>query len=269
MIQGTTRLYAIIGDPIEHVRTPQVFNAYFAEKGIDAVCVAIHIPADLIAEGLTGLRAIANLDGFIVTAPYKAEVAGMLDALSGDAEVVGAVNTVRRRADGVLEGTMLDGRGFVAGLQACGHTIAGKRVFLVGAGGAASAIACSLAVNNVAEIAIANRTPGRAEALAGRLALVFPEVTFRTDVLDPAGCDIAINATPLGLQPEDPLPFNPAGLAESTLVAEVIMKPRTTRLLDAAAARGLNTHEGIHMLENQKDLMMSFFGLGQNTSKGM
>jgi shikimate dehydrogenase len=96
MITGTTRLYAIVGDPVGHVRTPMAFNDYFAANGIDAACVAIHIGRDDIAVGWPGLKAIRNLDGFIVTAPYKAEAAALCDALEGDGAYTKVVNTVRR-----------------------------------------------------------------------------------------------------------------------------------------------------------------------------
>lgn len=265
MITGHTKLYAIIGDPVTHVRTPEVFNVYFAEHNIDAVCVAICIPAEEINAGLAGLKAMTNFDGFIVTSPHKTRVAEALDRLEGHSGLINAVNTVRRDQDGELAGTLLDGLGFVAGLKRYGHEIAGKSVYIRGAGGAASAISFALADGGIGRLAICNRTLSRAEGLLARVKARFPklEVAVRTD--SPAGFDIVVNATPVGLEEDDPLPFDVGGLDQHTVCAEVLMKPETTAMLHAAAARGCQTHQGKHMLNNQLDLMMHFFGLGPGT----
>ncbi len=261
MVAGHARLYAIIGDPIAHVRTPLVFNAFFEAHGMDAVCVPLHIrPQDLDA-AIAGLRGIANLDGFIVTAPHKARLAALVDHLEGDGALVGAVNTVRRSADGRLSGTMLDGHGFVTGLARAGHAVAGRSVYLAGAGGAASALAFALAGAGIARLTVFNRTPERAEALLVRLKAAYPQLETALGSRDPRGHDLAVNATPLGLEPDDPFSFDIDTLSPATLVAEVLMKPETTALLIAAAARGCPIHQGKHMLDGQRDLMMAYFGL--------
>lgn len=261
MITGTSRLYAIIGDPVGHVRTPMAFNAHFAEHGIDAVCVALQIERDDLRAGWQGLKALRNLDGFIVTAPHKAEAATLCERLTGDGEHVGVVNTVRREPDGSFTGTLLDGRGFVAGLRAHGHDPGGTRVFMAGAGGAGNALAFALANAGVSAITIHNRTRSRAEDLAARVQAAFPRCRARAGTSDASGHDIAVNATSLGLEPHDPLPFDLGTVAPDALVAEVIMMPSTTPLLRAAEASGHRVHRGTHMLEGQLGEMMSFFGL--------
>ena len=125
MITGSTRLYAIIGDPIAHVRTPMAFNEYFLAQNIDAVCLPIHIGRDDLPRGWAGLKAIANLDGFIVTAPHKADSAGLCENLEGDGLHTKVVNTVRREPNGSFSGTLLDGRGFVSGC--CQARASGQR----------------------------------------------------------------------------------------------------------------------------------------------
>ena len=262
MITGTTRLYAIIGDPIAHVRTPISFNERFAAMGIDAVCVPILIPPAQFDVALAGMKAMPNLDGFIITAPHKSGVMRFCDAIEPGARLVGAVNTVRRDADGRYAGTMLDGHGFVAGLRVQGHDPAGKSVFIFGAGGAASAISFALAQAGVARITIRNRTLEHAAQLAARLQAAFPGLSAQPGD-GPHGHDIALNATPVGLEPGDPLPFPIAALSPGTLVAEVLMKPPTTALLAAAAAAGYNIHQGRHMLENQLGLMFDFLRIGK------
>lgn len=263
MITGTTRLYAIIGDPIAHVRTPMAFNAYFAEHGIDAVCVPVHIGREDLAEGWRGLRAQHNLDGFIITAPHKAEAARLSDRLTGDGLHTGVVNAVRREADGSFTATLLDGRGFVAGLRREGHEPAGRHIYLAGAGGAGTALSFALAASGAAAITIHNRTRAKAEALAGRVRAAYPACDVRLGSADASGHEIAVNATCLGLEPGDPLSFALDTVAPEALVADVIMMPKMTALLLAAEGRGHRIHQGTHMLDGQLGEMMDFFGMGR------
>jgi shikimate dehydrogenase len=261
MITGTTRLYAIIGDPIEHVRTPMAFNDYFAARGIDAVCLPIHIGRDDLPRGWAGLNATLNLDGFIVTAPHKAESAALCDRLEGDGVHTKVVNTVRRDLDGSFSGTLLDGRGFVAGLLGQGHAVKGKRFYLAGAGGAGTALAYALAGSGAAALTIHNRTRSKAEALVGGVKQAAPSCDIRLGTADASGHDIVINATSLGLEPDDGHSFNLDSADKTALVAEVVMKPDMTPLLIAAKARGHRIHFGIHMLNGQVELMMQFLGV--------
>jgi shikimate dehydrogenase len=257
MITGTTRLYAIIGDPIAHVRTPIRFNERFKALGINAVCVPLLVPSADFDVCLAGLKAMPTLAGFIVTAPHKIPVMRYCDTIEPGARLVGAVNTVKRLPDGRYAGTMLDGHGFVAGLRAHGHDPAGRSVFIQGSGGAASAIGFSLAAAGVAEIRFRNRSVAHAEALAARVAAAFPACrAYHVD--SPGDADIALNATPLGLEPDDPLPFDVTALRPDALVAEVLMQPATTRLLQEAQSRGHVIHGGRHMLDYQLDLMFEF-----------
>ena len=267
MISGTTRLYAIIGDPITHVRTPTSFNERFAARGIDAVCVPLQVPVETFDTCLAGLKALPNLDGLIVTAPHKASVMAFCDVIEPGAQRVGAVNTIRRLADGRYGGTILDGYGFVEGLRHRGHEPRGKSVFIVGAGGAASAIAFALVEAGVRDITFRDRTPARALDLAARVAAA--PGGCRADVGRPAReFDIVLNATPLGLEPDDPLPARIDELRPGTLVADVIMKPATTAFLADAKAAGFAIHHGQNMLDQQLDLMFAFLGLDEAPARG-
>lgn len=257
MITGHTKTLAIIADPVVHVRTPQALNARFEAEGIDAVLVPLEVPPEALGGTLAGLAACRNFAGFVVTVPHKTAVPAFCDALSARAEAAQSVNVIRRKADGTLYGDLLDGEGFALGLEKAGVSLAGKRVFLAGAGGAASAIAFSLAARGIAALTISNRSRDKAQALIDRLAGHFPDVQFAAaDGL--AGHDIAINGTSLGLKPEHPLPFDPQDADKGTLIAEVIMQPEITPLLMAAEARGLAIHPGLHMLESQLTEMLRF-----------
>lgn len=258
-ITGKARLYAIVGDPIAHVRVPAVFNARFAERDTDAACVPLHVTAAGLVAAIGGLRALQNLDGFVVTAPHKHTTADLCDEVIGEGRLVGAVNAVRRTAEGRLVGDLFDGQGFVAGLRAAGHSPQGRRAFVAGAGGAAAAVSFALARAGVAAVTIHNRTAPRAEALARKLRAAYPSCDVRTGAADPAGHDLAVNATSVGLEPGDPLPFQVSGLERTTVVAEVLMKPEKTPLLVAAERHGCPIHLGRHMLDSQVDLMFAFF----------
>ncbi len=127
-------------------------------------------------------------------------------------------------------------------------------------GGAGKAIAYALAEAGVGRLVVANRDAARAEALAAGVRAVFPGLEAGAGPVDPAGFDVVVNATSLGLEPDDPLPFDPAAADAGTVVAEIVMKPERTRLIDAAAARGLPVHLGRHMLDHQVPLLARFIG---------
>ena len=261
MITGKTALCGIIGHPIGHVRVPMAFNERFARDGIDAVSLPFDSRPEHFEAAIGGLRALENLRGFVVTAPHKQAMVGLCDEVVGEARLVGAVNTVRRDCDGRLIGDLFDGRGFVEGLLAHGHAVAGKRVFLYGAGGAGNAVAFALARAGVGSLTIANRTAERAEDLARRVAAAYPGVRVGTGPKDARGYDIAANATSVGLG-EDEMSFDVSALDASTLVTEVIMKPDKTALIRAAEARGCPVQQGRYMLDYQMDLIFDFMRLG-------
>ncbi|WP_417241199.1 shikimate dehydrogenase family protein [Celeribacter halophilus] len=257
MITGRTKLLAIIADPIAQVRTPQAMNTMLSEMGKDAVLV----PAEVSREGLTsvvsGFRNIGNLVGVVVTVPHKTAVPPLCDTLSERAVAAGAVNVIRRDAQGKLHGDILDGEGFTRGLDDAGISVSGMSVFLAGAGGAASAIAFALAARGPKKITISNRTQEKALALAERLSQSFPNVEFCAGD-DPNGHDLAVNGTSLGMALDDALPFDPARVQPGAIVAEVIMQPEVTPLLEAAEQLGLATHGGRKMLQGQLSELAKF-----------
>jgi shikimate dehydrogenase len=265
MITGKTRLCGIVGHPIGHVRVPMTFNERFARDGIDMVSLPFHVRPENFADWVRGFRAMDNLDGFVVTAPHKKAMAGLCDELVGEGKLVGAVNIVRRESGGRLVGDLFDGRGFVNGLLTHGHQLAGKRVFAMGAGGAGNAVTFALARAGVAAITIHNRTQARAEDLAASLRAAYPDCEVRVGPRDARGHDIAVNTTTLGLEPGDALPFDLEQLPRNMLIAEVIMKPERTALIEKARALGHPTQEGRHMLDHQVDLIFEFLGLSHST----
>jgi shikimate dehydrogenase len=254
-------MFGILANPVAHVRTPTVFNDWFRAHGIDAVLVPIEVPPGKLPALLDGLRAMTNLGGFVVTMPHKTTIVALCDETTRSAQRIGAVNTVRRTPDGRLIGAMFDGDGFVAGLRAEGHEPRGQRAFLAGAGGVARAIAFALVEAGVTRLTIHNRTAAKAVELAERVRAACPGADVASGPADPSGHELVVNGTALGLHAEDALPIDARLLTPEMLVAEVVMLPETTALLEAAAARGCRIHRGQHMLDEQIRLMAAFMGV--------
>jgi shikimate dehydrogenase len=260
-ISGRTRLFGIIADPIHHVRGPTLFNEMFMASGFDAVMVPLHIASADLPTVWRGLRELRNLDGFLVTVPHKSGAAELCDEVDDAASLIGAVNVVRREEDGRMIGAMFDGVGFVAGLRANGCEPAGLNVLLLGAGGAASAIALALITSGIAQLTIANRTASKAEMLAVQLRRAVPHAVIAIGGADPTGHDLVVNATSLGLYVGDPLPIDPALLNKTMTVADIIMNPVETPLLNAALEQGAAVQYGRQMLDHQMPLLARFLGL--------
>lgn len=257
-ITGNTQVFGILADPIHHVKTPQGINRLFDNGGFDGVMVPIHVGADELASVVQGLRRMKNFGGFVVTVPHKTAMPALCDELTPAAARIGAVNVVRRNADGRLVGAILDGEGFVAGLRSVGIEPFGRSAYLAGAGGAASAIAYALAQSGVARLTIANRTTAKAAELVTRMREDFPGLALAVGTSDPSGHELVVNATSLGLREGDALPLDVDRLTPGQTVAEIIMQPVETPLLRIAAAKGCRVHFGAPMLATQIELMAAF-----------
>ncbi|WP_236235855.1 shikimate dehydrogenase family protein [Pseudomonas faucium] len=257
-ITGTTRVVVHLTYPAKHLRTPSLFNPLLERLGHDGVLVPWEVAPANLACAWQGLRGIENLAGVIVTVPHKLEVAHLCDELQGTAQLLNVCNVARRLPDGRFSGRMFDGEGFVRGLENQGHGLAGKRVLLLGAGGAATGIAHALLAEPLAQLVISNRSAAKAEALASQLRSLVPGRQVAAGPADGRGFDVVINATALGLKAGDPLPLPVETLAPGTLVAEVVMNPDLTALLEAAQARGCQIHKGVHMLTGQVQLQADF-----------
>ncbi|MEU3900708.1 shikimate dehydrogenase [Streptomyces sp. NPDC045251] len=267
-ISGATRLYAVLGDPVAQVRAPSLLNPLFAELGLNSVLFPVHVRPDSFAEVFQGLRNTDNLDGILVTIPHKAAALRLVDEVSPAAAASGAVNALRREPDGRWTGENFDGIGFVTGLTEAGHRPEGMRVTVVGAGGAGSAIAAALLSAGAARVNLCDPDTGRLEALLARLDAYWPGRAEgnRTPVFTDA--DLMVNATPLGMRPDDPLPFAPQDLPPRCVVADVIMNPRETALLRAAVALGHPVLYGAPMLDHQLGLYRTFFRLDDTEEAG-
>ena len=259
-ITGTTRVFYILGDPVAQVRAPEVYNQLFQSHGIDAVLVPLKLPAEALPGFLEhGLRA-ENVGGLWATIPHKSALAALLKPTDPVAAIAGAVNAVKRHPDGRLEAALFDGIGFVKGLDHFGIDVAGRRVLVVGAGGGGHAVAAAIAQRGPARLALFNRSQERARSLADRLQPIAGAAAVVADSADPAGFDLVVNCTSLGLKPDDPLPFDPARVDTGAAVVDILMTREPTPLLRECRARGLKAEAGFEMLVQQVPEYVRFFG---------
>jgi len=260
VISGTTRLYGILGDPIAQVQSPEYFNAWYAQNGIDAVMVPLHVKPVDFAAAIATFRRMPNIHGLIATIPHKADLMAAMDAATERARLCGGVNVARPAADGRWHGDMLDGLGFLNGLRRHGLDARGARVQMLGAGGVARAIAVALAEAGIASLELSDLDPARAEALARVVVQCNPAVQVRVGHGDVAAATMVVNATPLGMRPDDPLPFDVDRLRAGTIACDVPSKPAMTRFVTLAKARGCPITNGRDLFEGQAEAMVAFFG---------
>jgi len=262
-ITGATRVWVHVSHPAAKTVSTALLNKTFRERDLDVVAVAIDVAPDDMPSLIRGMKGWRNLVGMGVTMPHKEQIALVCDELVGLAKAMKAVNIIRRDPDGRLIGGNSDGSGFVTGLRRAGYEPAGKRVLLVGAGGASAAVAFALAEAGVRDLVVANRTAAKAEQIAARVTQAFPNIPTTVGPLDPTDFDIVVNTTPLGMREGDALPLDISLLTPQMIVADIIVKPARTPLLEAAEQRGCRIQPGLPMLTCQIDEVLAFLRLGQ------
>lgn len=257
MITGTTRLYPLIGHPVGQVRTPPAINAFFEDNDIDAVMVPLDLPDGEALRFLEMARLWVNCGGVSVTIPHKRSAFEAMDAATARARSCGSVNIVRRNADGTLTGDMTDGLAFVEALRRNGIKTSGRQVLLAGAAGATgSAIADALCAAGVAAIHLVDPAQERLQRIAACIAEHHPHVVLTCSSTPGSRAGIAVNATPLGMKDDDPLPFDPDALPADAVVADVVTRPEITPLLAKARDRGLRISTGFDMADAQLEFQM-------------
>lgn len=258
-ITGNTRVYGLIGDPLKSAKSPMLLNRLFAEAQTDAVCIPLEVGTQGLAEFVKGARAVRNLAGLLVTMPHKQAMLEVVDTLHPTARQVGAINVVRCDRDGRWEGAVFDGLGCVLGMQRQGVSVLGKSVLLVGAGGSGRAIAFAVAAAGARSLVISDLDPQRAADLA-QSAGMESSCNVHAGPADPAGHDIIINATPLGMSPGDPMPIQAERLSPTMVVVDNVTRPEPTALLLEAQSRGCKTLDGQPMHLGQALLALNFLG---------
>ena len=249
-INGHTRLYALIGSPLGHSGSPAMYNYSFEKLGIDAAYLAFDTPLEKTEETVRALRTL-DVGGFNITMPNKTAVAQLVDRLSPAAKMVGACNTVVVEEDGTMTGHITDGTGFIRNLKEHGVEVKGKKIVLLGTGGAATAIAVQAALDGVKELAIFNRkdefyaneekTVEKIRKAVPSIGKVYIEDLDDTELLREtvAVSDILINGTRAGMNPlQDVIPVPAEFLHKDLAVADVVYNPRETLLVQKAKEAG-------------------------------
>jgi shikimate dehydrogenase len=246
-IGGSTRLAAVIGSPVRHSLSPVIHNAAFEAAGLDWRFVALEVAPGDCARALDGMRAL-GLGGLSVTTPHKDDVAALVDERSDDAAALAAVNCVVPVGGGRLRGENTDGPGFVAALREAGADPAGRRCCVLGAGGAARSVVLALARAEAGEVVVVNRTPAKADAAAA-LAGPLGRVGRAADEVREA--DLIVNATSVGMGDGGGIPLDPSLLRDGQIVAELVVHPVRTPLIEAATQAGCTVIDGVGMLVHQ------------------
>jgi shikimate dehydrogenase len=267
MISGNTKLIAHLGFPTHSFKAPLIYNPYFEKNGIDAVVIPMGCRPEDYTAFLKLVFRLSNIHGALITMPHKITTMGLLDQISTNAQVAGACNAVRIGLDGRLIGDMFDGEGFVRGVLRKGRQISGMRAIMAGTGGVGSAIAASLAKAGLAELALSDASATMMQGLADRLRRHYPDLKVEIGKTDPDGYDIVINATPLGMNENDPLPFDISHISPSAFAGEVVLSREITPFLAAARARGCGYQVGTDMLFEQIPAYLEFFDLPTTTAE--
>jgi shikimate dehydrogenase len=265
MITGNTEIIAHIGYPTHAFKAPMIYNPWFEKAGVNAIVVPMGCQTQDFETFLPSVFKLTNIRGALITMPHKVTTIGLLDEVLPTAAIAGACNAVRRTADGRLQGDMFDGEGFVRGVLRKGLTLQGASVLVVGAGGVGCAIAASLAAAGVSTLALFDVNTASADRLAGRLRQHYASLQVTTGSNDPAGFDLVVNATPMGMNVGDPMPMDVSRIDSNTFVGEVVMKTEMTAFLAAAAERGCRVQIGTDMLFEQIPAYLEFFGMPSTT----
>ncbi|MEX3815410.1 shikimate dehydrogenase [Paraburkholderia sp. BR13439] len=261
MITGKTGVFFMVADPIEQVRTPEIFNKVLPLCDEDAVMVPLQVSPENLEATVRSLFSSPTTRGMVLSIPHKTAAASIVDRRSKGAQVANAVNAIRRNAAGELEGELFDGLGFVKSMERYAMEYRGKSVFLVGAGGAASAIAAALSEGAVSSIGLYDPDTAKARQLAQSIQKQYGVPVSVQQSNDPAAFEVVINASPLGLKTSDPLPVPTDRLAPKAQVCDILMKNQPTPLLRAAMDKGMAVLPGFDMLILQTPLFLDFFGV--------
>ena len=265
IINGDTEIIAHIGFPTHAFKAPMIYNPWFEKAGVNAIVVPMGCQAQDYPGFLRAVFKLENIRGALITMPHKVTTVDLLDEVFPTAAIAGSCNAVRRAPDGRLQGDMFDGEGFVRGVRRKGCVLAGARVLVVGCGGVGSAIAASLAAAGVDAISLFDAHGDSATALGQRLARHYPSLQVGTGSNDPAGFDVVVNATPMGMNEGDSMPLDVSRIAPTSFVGEVVMKTEMTAFLTAVHARGCRFQVGSDMLFEQIPAYLEFFGFPSTT----
>lgn len=242
-INGKTKIIGLFGYPVEHSLSPHMHNSAFRELDFDIIYVAFKVSPEDLTDAIKAVKAL-NLLGVNITVPHKERAIPLLDSIDEEASFIGAINTIVN-SEGVLKGYNTDGRGFLSSLSEEGISIDGKKIMIIGTGGACRAISYYLS-EKASELSLYDIDKSKGEKLIGDLEKIRDNVFLLDKIEDAERPDIIINATPLGMKGDDPSPVNPDLITPDMVVCDLVYKK--TKLLHDAEKKGARTLNGSGML---------------------
>lgn len=260
-VGATARIFAFIGDPVAQGKLPTRLNAFMAKAGVDAIMAPMRVGATDVRTLFDSLAVVGNYGGAVVTIPHKSAAFEWATRRTRRAEACEVANILYRDTDGVWTADNLDGLGMIGALGAAGVDPLEKTALILGCGGAGAAIAAALAEYGAAALRLHDIDSPRAHALARRLSSAFPDIPIAEGPPNPSQCDIVVNATPMGMADDDPLPIDPARFDPGTVAADAVARFDGTAFLRRAAERGCRTASGLAMVEHQMARVCERFGL--------
>lgn len=257
LLNGETKIFPIMGDPIAQVRSPEHLTAILHNKGENGIVPPMHVSPENFQDAVITCRKTHNIHGIVITIPHKIPALNVCDRVSERAAFVGSVNIIRKQSNGELYGDNVDGIGYMDGVAKEGYQVTGQRALLIGAGGAGSAVAYEILKRGADYLAIFDVDEARLSSLIQRLEKEFPG-KVGTGSQDPTGFDFVANVTPVGMRAGDPYPVDVTKLNADQFIADAITKPEVSPMVEHARSLGCKTMTGAGMFNAEAEILVDF-----------
>ena len=258
-VNGKTRVYAIVGDPIEQVRSPEMVTWEMQKRDHNAVLIPMHIARDEFDTVMPHIMRMRNLDGLIFTIPFKAQAIALAKTLGPQASQIGAINALKKHSNGAWSGEIFDGIGCVEAFKQRGITLQDKRLQLIGLGGAGSAICVALAYEKPKLLRLFDINAQTTERMAKMVNTISPQTVVEVGLPLAEGIDILLNASPVGMLSDARLPLAVQQFKKELIVFDAIVMPENTPLLTLAQDCGCQVVRGREMMLGQISKIVDYF----------
>jgi shikimate dehydrogenase len=258
-VNGKTRVYGIVGDPIEQVRSPEMVTWEMQKRDHNAVLIPMHIARDEFDTVMPHIMRMRNLDGLIFTIPFKAQAIALAKTLGPQASQIGAINALKKHSNGAWSGEIFDGIGCVEAFKQRGITLQDKRLQLIGLGGAGSAICVALAYEKPKLLRLFDINAQTTERMAKMVNTISPQTVVEVGLPLAEGIDILLNASPVGMLSDARLPLAVQQFKKELIVFDAIVMPENTPLLSLAQDCGCQVVRGREMMLGQISKIVDYF----------